>query len=81
MRIKSKGRRHSLYSRRTLDNRLHYPLMPKMQPVKNAQRQYRRAEDVCILSAVKYFHTLRNADTLVRIFLKNYSPKYLSGTK
>ena len=46
----------ALAALRPLDDRLHYPLMAEMQPVKNAQRQHRRLLNIGVLGAVKYLH-------------------------
>src|SRR5690606_37872920 len=56
MRVKSDRRRHRIDGASTLDHRLHYPLVPQMQTVKNAQRQNRRPLNIRVLSPVKYSH-------------------------
>ena len=56
MRIERDRRRHRANRFCPLDDRLHYPLMPEMQPVKNAERQDGRPLDIRVLGAVKNFH-------------------------
>jgi hypothetical protein len=56
VRIECDRRRCHARSSSTLDDGLHYLLMSEMKSVENAQRQNRRAEDIRILGAVKYFH-------------------------
>jgi len=58
MRIECDRRRSGPDSLCPLDNRLHYSLVSEVKPVKNAQRQNRRAEDIRVLSTVKNLHTL-----------------------
>ena len=57
--IESYSRRLRANCLRSIDNRSHYFLMAEMQSIENAQRQDRRAEDVCILNAVKNLHIPR----------------------
>ena len=48
-----------IYRLAALNDRLHDLLVTEMQTIKNAQRQYRRAKDIRVLSAVEYFHWLQ----------------------
>ena len=57
MGVERDRRRHPSNSPSTLDHGLHYPLMPKMQPVENAKRQDRRLLDIRVFGAVKDLHT------------------------
>lgn len=58
MRIEGDRRRHSSDGLRAFDHMAHDPLMPKMQPVKNSQRQNRRPQNIGVFQPVKYLHNL-----------------------
>ena len=60
MRVECDSRRHDTGRFGLHDDRFHYPLMPDVQPVKNAQRQDRRPCNIRVLCTVKYFHPLQN---------------------
>ncbi len=40
----------------SLDDRLHDPLVPEMQPVKHPKRQHGWLGDICVVGAVKDLH-------------------------
>jgi hypothetical protein len=56
VRVKRDRRRGRIDRISPLDHRLHYPLVPQMQPVKNAQRQDGGLLNIRVLCAVKYLH-------------------------
>ena len=58
MRIECYSGRHSIDALCTIDDRLHYPLMPDMQSVKNTKSQDRWPCDIRILYSMKNLHQL-----------------------
>ncbi len=56
MRLKSDHGRHGINRTRSLNHRLHDELMPKMQPIKHAECQHRRARNLGIIGSVKKAH-------------------------
>ena len=56
VRVERDGGRLRFGRPRAFNHRLHYPLMAEMQPVKNPERQYRRAMNISVLGSVKDLH-------------------------
>jgi hypothetical protein len=62
--VKRDRRRHCSDRFRPLYDRLHYPLMPEMKPVKNPKRQNGRPQNGRILGSVKDLHR-SNEDSIL----------------
>jgi hypothetical protein len=59
-RVRIECYRRRLCARRfgTFNDRPHYLLVAEMKAIENAQREDRRAKDICVLYAVENFHEL-----------------------